>query len=42
MAKKEITLASLAAQMAKGFMVLGARMDKMDARMDRGFAAVLR
>ena len=37
---KKITLASLAAQMAKGFAVLGKRVDEMDARMEKGFGAV--
>ena len=40
MAKEKITLASLAAQMAKGFTMLGKRIDEMDARMENGFGAV--
>jgi len=37
---KKITLASLAAQMAKGFTSLSKRIDDMDARMEKGFGAV--
>ena len=37
---KKITLASLAAQMAKGFAVLRKRTDEIDARVEKGFGAV--
>ena len=37
---KKITLASLAAQMAKGFAPLGKRINELDARMEKGFGAV--
>jgi hypothetical protein len=35
---KKITLEMLATQMAKGFTVLGKRIDEMDTRMEKGFA----
>jgi phosphoenolpyruvate-protein kinase (PTS system EI component) len=38
MATKKITLASLAAQMAKGFASISKRIGEMDTRMEKGFA----
>lgn len=37
---KKVTLVSLAALMTKGFAAAGKRFDKLDDRMERGFAAV--
>jgi hypothetical protein len=40
MAKKNVTLAMLAAHLQKGFAFIDAKLDKLDERMERGFAAV--
>ena len=40
MAKKKITLETLAAEMHKGFASVAAKIEKLDARMERGFASV--
>ena len=40
MAKKKITLESLAAQMQKGFASVEAKIEKIDARMERGFGGL--
>ncbi len=39
MAKKTITLESLAAQMQEGFASVEAKIEKIDVRMERGFSA---
>jgi SepF-like predicted cell division protein (DUF552 family) len=37
---KKTTLADIATQMQKGFTSLDAKIDKLDERMERGFAAI--
>ena len=39
MAKKKITLETLAAEMRKGFASVEVKIEELDARMERGFAS---